>query len=324
VPQPANQTIGCSAWSRAQKADAAGSAGSYRGFALLPVALPWPRDLSEAPALGQLLHLAAEAGVRLQALCSPGGQSPHEMVLYFDPAPAGSAFYGYRRLSAPLDPGADPRRWGEVFSFLLEQARTLEPGVRSDEDTMADLLVCTHGRRDACCGSSGTRLVGALRDLDLMAGRVRLWRTSHTGGHRFAPTFYLLPEGSAWAWADLELVRSVLERCGDYQRAADHYRGCAGLGGSRVAALEREVLRQVGWELLGRARRGVDPGGEAPVRLEVAGPPPTGGVWEAAVRALGSVPVPECPMAMPAPATGPRAKVAKADVRFGVSDLKHH
>ena len=48
---------------------------------------------------------------------------------------------------------------------------------------VTDVLVCTHGTRDTCCGSLGTRL---WRDLD--AGGATVRRTSHTGGHRFAPT----------------------------------------------------------------------------------------------------------------------------------------
>ena len=46
------------------------------------------------------------------------------------------------------------------------------------------LLVCTHGGRDRCCGSDGTRLFQAL----FPPPGVRVWRTSHTAGHRFAPT----------------------------------------------------------------------------------------------------------------------------------------
>ena len=40
---------------------------------------------------------------------------------------------------------------------------------------------------------------------------VRLWRTSHTGGHRFAPTAIALPSASLWAWADAALLAQVVD-----------------------------------------------------------------------------------------------------------------
>lgn len=47
-------------------------------------------------------------------------------------------------------------------------------------------LVCTHGRRDQCCAILGRPLV------DVIDGGIE---SSHIGGHRFAPTVLLLPEG---------------------------------------------------------------------------------------------------------------------------------
>ena len=43
---------------------------------------------------------------------------------------------------------------------------------------------------------------------------MRLWRTSHTGGHRFAPTFIVLPFATLWAWADPLLLRRVVAQEG--------------------------------------------------------------------------------------------------------------
>ena len=52
-------------------------------------------------------------------------------------------------------------------------------------------LVCTNGRRDACCARYGRQAVTAL--LRRHPGRV--WESSHLGGHRFAPTLLRLPDG---------------------------------------------------------------------------------------------------------------------------------
>jgi hypothetical protein len=60
------------------------------------------------------------------------------------------------------------------------------------------LLVCTNGRRDVCCALRGRPV--ALEAAALAPGRV--WESSHTGGHRFAPTGVLLPHGVALARLD--------------------------------------------------------------------------------------------------------------------------
>lgn len=66
------------------------------------------------------------------------------------------------------------------------------------------LLVCTNGRRDVCC---------AVRGRPVAAGAAarrpgQVWETSHTGGHRFAPTGVLLPSGAALGRLDVD--RAVL------------------------------------------------------------------------------------------------------------------
>ena len=54
-------------------------------------------------------------------------------------------------------------------------------------------LVCTHGKRDACCALHGMALHRALSEQPLDG---ELWHCSHQGGHRFAPTVLYLPQGT--------------------------------------------------------------------------------------------------------------------------------
>jgi hypothetical protein len=169
-------------------------------------------------------------------------------------------------------------------------ARLLEPADRA-EPVERDVLVCTHGRRDICCGSLGTQLHTELSNTQL-PGDVRLWRTSHTGGHRFAPTFYVFPEGTGWAFADAALVRQVLHREGDAAEVADRYRGCTGLGSQRLQALEREVLRRVGWALLDMRRQGREESGGTVSLTAWDGPNHT--TWRGLVEPGRMLPVPDC------------------------------
>ncbi|MEJ5928291.1 sucrase ferredoxin [Corynebacterium sp. H128] len=54
------------------------------------------------------------------------------------------------------------------------------------------VLVCTHGKRDMCCAVKGRPLAAALESE--FGGDV-VWESSHTKGHRFAPSIIALPWG---------------------------------------------------------------------------------------------------------------------------------
>ncbi|MGH2402786.1 MAG: sucrase ferredoxin [Candidatus Limnocylindria bacterium] len=52
-------------------------------------------------------------------------------------------------------------------------------------------LVCTNGKRDACCALRGRALMNALAP----DHAERTWETTHLGGHRFAANLVALPDG---------------------------------------------------------------------------------------------------------------------------------
>lgn len=292
----------CSAWTRSQSVDPVGSAGHYRGFLLVETPLPWPRDIGEIPALQPVARLAAARGYRLQALVPTDPDRPARVVVHAPAEPAGEEgwFAGYRRVEV---------EGGEV-------AATAEALIDSTADVPAgpteqtDLLVCTHGRRDVCCGSQGTELARDLVGSDLPAAGVNVRRTSHTGGHRFAPTFLLLPQGTMWAYADPEVASQVVHRSLPFADLAGHYRGCAGLGPAPVQALERAVLVEEGWDLLDRRRRGCAvEAASGRFRLET-----DGAAWEATVLPGRTLPVPEC--------MKPLTESRKTETEWAVSDLQ--
>lgn len=115
-----------------------------------------------------------------------------------------------------------------------------------------DVLVCTHGSRDVCCGSGGMRVY---RDLVALAvPGVRVWRTSHTGGHRFAPTAVTFPDGRAWASLDAELLAGIVTRSLASATAAQHDRGCAAFGDPFAQVAEAAAFAVEGWAWLDHAR----------------------------------------------------------------------
>ena len=58
------------------------------------------------------------------------------------------------------------------------------------------VLTCVNGRRDACCAKWGRPVAQAVAD----AAPEAAWQTSHLGGHRFAPTALVLPDGTHYGW----------------------------------------------------------------------------------------------------------------------------
>ena len=286
----------CSTWAREQRLDPIGTAGCYTGYLLVEWPLPWPRDMSEDPALAPVMESARRAGMRFQALVPASEAGPCHVVAYRWPAAGGARF---ARNELAVDQGEaiaaalavlsePPRRDGPPRRD--EPPRRNEPPSRNEP---IDVLICTHGGRDRCCGSLGTALAQELSAAPHPLGQgVRVWRTSHTGGHRFAPTAVVLPQGTAWAFCDRAALARIAQRNGPMDDLLPRYRGCSGMRSQAIQALERAVLSEVGWRLLDMARWGADLGGD---RIELVVEDPSGerAVWEAHVRSE-MLPVPDC------------------------------
>ena len=74
------------------------------------------------------------------------------------------------------------------------------------------LLVCTHGRRDACCAVHGRSLLTALLEGADDVQRNHIWECSHIGGHRFAPSTLTLPSGAVHGRVGPDEARDFLQR----------------------------------------------------------------------------------------------------------------
>ncbi len=295
----------CSEWARSQHLDPVGSAGYYDGFLLVEQPLPWPFDVASQPELVEVAKVAASARLRLQAVIPvggtgsavgqvetpglsgpPDGSGGRRRVICYRSARAGWAGLLVRSERLVAEVGALAEAAAQLVGADLAPATPEPRGIEP-----VDLLVCTHGRRDSCCGARGMELINELRRQRQFSspGGLQLWRTSHTGGHRFAPTAVLLPTGTMWAWADLELLRAAAFAEGTAEGWLERYRGCATVGSPAQQAVERAVLAEVGWLLLGSYRRASDVG-DGVVRLEAE----PGGVWEAEVREGRRVAQPDC------------------------------
>ncbi len=95
-------------------------------------------------------------------------------------------------------------------------------------------LVCTHGRRDACCARLGAPLYEAL---GRHVSPEQLWQASHLGGHRFAPNVVVLPHGIQLGRIPLDRVGEVVDAVSEGRIPLDLYRGRT-LFSPRVQAAE--------------------------------------------------------------------------------------
>lgn len=223
-PRPAVDPQSCSRVHDAADTPAAGTAPPSRFFLALEQDGPWGRVAATQsrldPALGRLLdERCAGAQGRLALVRRPG---PHP------DSPSASSrhvFLAYTGRRPWLLAGrvADPAALLQLDLAALgagDRARALAtlPGLREHPPV---LLLCTNGRRDLCCATRG-------RPLALAAAAAfpdRVWESSHTGGHRFAPTGVLLPQGRYLGRLDLALAGAAL-------RAADRGELPTALAGS--------------------------------------------------------------------------------------------
>jgi hypothetical protein len=80
-----------------------------------------------------------------------------------------------------------------TVSSLDELPALLDLGLQAFGWPLSDpiLLVCTNGKRDACCALRGRALMAALSP----DHAERTWECTHLGGHRFAGNLVCLPDG---------------------------------------------------------------------------------------------------------------------------------
>ena len=307
IPLVHSTKVRCAPFHLATGADPIGSAGSYDAFLCVEVPLPWGRDISEHE---PFLALGAGASIegadgriwRPQGLVPVGDTGDRVRVLAFE-LPTATAAAGAAQPYLRREWWVDPDRVETLCRALVHaDAAALEAfGSRriSVGAGVRDLLVCTHGRRDVCCGGSGTVLHDEL--VQRLAGDegVRLFRVSHTGGHRFAPTALTFPDGYAWAHLDVPAALGVARRDVAVDAVIGRCRGVASVRGPASQVADREVLARVGWSWCDATRTliATEPGGahrRSEVRVDASMPDGARLAAIVQVEQAGEIPQPTC------------------------------
>jgi hypothetical protein len=270
----------CADWATSEGVELTGTAPTASGVLLLEWPTPWPRDATAIIELAPVVTAAELARVRVQ-LVRQAEIGEERTVALYRRAPGGP-IEPFHHLEATVPAGAVVPTALDLLNEPIAAGLTTSGVV--------DVLVCAHGARDACCGSRGTRVAEETR---LILGRetFRVWRTSHLGGHRFAPTALVLPEGTVWGRLDAEALASIARRDLPPTTAAVHLRGSIAMS-APLQLLDRAAFEAVGWDWFDRARHG-DVDGEA-VTLRGRGPSSVEDDWSGRVTTRRLLTVPGC------------------------------
>ena len=232
------EDLHCAVWTEAQGVDPIGSAPRFDALLLVEWPLPWPKDVGELPELAAAMGI--DPLVRVMAVLPQTGIDDGLVGVVHHRARDHHGFHG-------IDHRVPRDELPDLLVGLASDPRA-DSGARPTAVAAApdDLLVCGHGRRDPCCGRWGTLLQVEL------AARLpdqRVWRCSHTGGHRFAPTAITVPEGRAWAWADAALLVGIARRATAVDDLLDQDRGNVRLD-EWAQPVERALFGAFGWDWL--------------------------------------------------------------------------
>jgi hypothetical protein len=268
----------CSALSLAAEEPVAATASRIEHWLLVEYAGYWPYDPLDAAVFagGLREHLAGQLErlprSRLFLVRRPSFRRDGRVRVVYGRTPEHGARFSLLELDSHAElAGLD------LVAALADGGEAQAPG-----EPLAHplVLVCTHGKRDACCARLGRDLC---TQLHRRAEDDWIWQSSHVGGDRFAGNVVCLPEGLYFGRLDGDAVGTMLAEYEDGRIALDCYRGrsCHPFPVQAAELRVREEtgmtgfhdLRFVSRERLGDGRWGVDFAAEVAgdvYRVEVA------------------------------------------------------
>jgi (2Fe-2S) ferredoxin len=132
----------------------------------------------------------------------------------------------------------------KLANALVKQ---FEAGLPFDVEPMAGgdhVFVCVHANRDARCGERGPQFYEALvKEVEAQGAIAHVHRTSHIGGHAFAATCIVYPQGIWYGnLRPTDAARLVDQHLNQERLLPDKYRGRLGASSCQQAA-EAEAAR---------------------------------------------------------------------------------
>ncbi|TAG98272.1 MAG: sucrase ferredoxin [Oscillatoriales cyanobacterium] len=233
---------------RAQE-DIIGTASNYQTYVLIECYLPWESEALNSKQIPQnlkdLVEEVEQSKQKVRFLLINNDRTKcanQRKVLIYDKKNQ-ELFGGYEKHEFNVD----------SIDLVAQIVNSYLTGEIPDCETLnklsRDILVCTHGSHDMCCARYGNpfyaEAVALASELEL--DDVRIWKSSHIGGHRMAPTAIDLTDGRYYGNLDRTSFKSVLTRTGDLECLNKVYRGW-GILSSPIQVLERELIMLYGWD----------------------------------------------------------------------------
>ena len=291
----------CSVVSKTNGEDPIASVGTFDHWLLVEMAQPWSPQIGQhstlQPVIEMLTALRQEHGIKVRPLLIAPDREysyPHATrVLYYQRPARLFAKFQKQEFLLPEE------QIYPLAKALLKQPEELQYFEQYQQQTshIRELMVCTHANHDAACGRFGYPIYKKLRSQYAAnsQGQLRVWRVSHFGGHRFAPTLVDFPEGRYWGHLEPEMLDLLVQRNGSVLGLRQFYRGWTGLTKWEQIA-EREIWMQQGWDWIDYYKAGqvlgIDEQEEtwAEVRIDFTTPDGSkSGGYEARVEVSGEV-----------------------------------
>ncbi|MEM8828734.1 MAG: sucrase ferredoxin [Cyanobacteria bacterium P01_G01_bin.19] len=245
----------CSEVSQIQGEDPIGTAGMADEWLIIEVPRPWKRDIWQdkpeyRPIIGILQEIERrnpDLSLRLMAIAPDKGYSSSDDIRVFYYCRPAEIFARYEKQEYIVSPS----HLIPLVKAILLEPEALEKFASDRQNTtnIREILVCTHTQWDTACGRYGTPLYEKLRKqyVPESDGKLRVWHTSHFGGHKFAPTLIDFPSGRFWGHLKPELLNTLIYEEGDLKQLEQCYRGWSGMEKFAQIA-EREIWLQEGWK----------------------------------------------------------------------------
>ncbi|MEO0828561.1 MAG: sucrase ferredoxin [Cyanobacteria bacterium J06642_9] len=246
----------CSQVSKANGEDPIGSAPQVDHWLLVEVKQPWPTSMfTEHPVIAQVLPLIKKLILKRGVMVRPVAIAPDPeystsgltRVIYYRRPAQQFAEYAKQEYVVPDEQASQLVL--ALLNRLLDNTTDLSEFAAYQQDTqhLREMLVCTHTQVDLACGRFGTPIYRQLRQTYGQPGQsLRVWQSTHFGGHKFAPTLIDLPTGHFWGHLEPEGLPQLVERTGDHRQMQRFLRGWAGCSQFEQIA-ERAAWMDAGW-----------------------------------------------------------------------------
>lgn len=139
----------------------------------------------------------------------------------------------------------------ELIAFIKDENKNILKWQIEKNNETIEIFICVHGTRDQCCGKYGIQLYHTFKEtVDRLNLNYRIWKSSHIGGHRYAPTFFEAPSMRWYGLFTLNSVEAYLTRNQNNFSVINNYRGMSGISNKLASLIENELFKEYSWEWL--------------------------------------------------------------------------